>query len=202
MAANERSQKQSSVSKRNNKKSIDGKRSASRDTESNTYVSTAKEPTPARSQAGITRSSADTAKKTTKKSNPLSRAASAVKSAVRKITTRGKKSGDVVPEAAAPPARGRSSKAGAPKAARLAKRDGDIGIERIESTYTPPQTSLKAGFRATGADRQHDQEFVRGVADDRWNDEDLLTNKSGDSRIGTHGRTYEPGEARKDPQSD
>lgn len=199
MAANERSQKQSSVSKRNNKKSIDGKRSASRDTESNTYVSTAKEPMPTRSQAGITRAS-EAPKKTSKK-NPLSRAASAVKTAVRKITGRSKKAEDATSAPMVTPSRGRN-KAGGQKAARLARRDGDIGIDRIEATYTPAQTSLKAGFRASGADRQHDQEFVRGVADDRWNDEDLLTNKSGDARIGTHGRTYEPGESQKDSQSD
>jgi hypothetical protein len=42
---------------------------------------------------------------------------------------------------------------------------------------------------------QRDQESALGVADERWNDEDRLTNKSGDPRIGTHGRTYEPGEA-------
>ena len=34
-----------------------------------------------------------------------------------------------------------------------------------------------------------------GVSDERWNDEDRLTNKSGDPRIGTHRRTYEPAEA-------
>ncbi len=32
--------------------------------------------------------------------------------------------------------------------------------------------------------------------DERWNDEDLFTNKSGDPRIGTHRRTYEPAETR------
>ena len=32
--------------------------------------------------------------------------------------------------------------------------------------------------------------------DNRWQDEDHFTNKSGDSRIGTRGRTYEPGEQR------
>ena len=33
-----------------------------------------------------------------------------------------------------------------------------------------------------------------GVSDERWNDEDRFTNKSGDPRIGTHRRTYEPAE--------
>ncbi len=61
---------------------------------------------------------------------------------------------------------------------------------------TPPLTSSKAGFRSDGADHQQDQEYAFGVADDRWNDEDRMTNKSGDPRIGTHRRTYEPEEAR------
>ena len=57
--------------------------------------------------------------------------------------------------------------------------------------YTPTQTSLKASFRTTGEDQQRDQEFVAGYADERWNEEDRLTNKSGDPRIGTHGQRYE-----------
>ena len=80
------------------------------------------------------------------------------------------------------------------KQARRTKRKADIPLDRIENTYTPTQTSLKSGFRASGADRSRDQEFAEGYADDRWNDEDRITNKSGDPRIGTHGRTYEPGE--------
>ena len=38
-----------------------------------------------------------------------------------------------------------------------------------------------------------DQEMPIG-APDRWQDEDHYTNRSGDARIGTHGRSYEPGE--------
>ncbi len=74
------------------------------------------------------------------------------------------------------------------------RRESDIPFDRIEQAYTPTQTSLKAPFRASGAEHQRDQEFAAGVADDRWNDEDRFTNKSGDPRIGTHRRTYEPGE--------
>ena len=81
--------------------------------------------------------------------------------------------------------------------ARTLHRDSDIPLQQIAETYTPTQTSLKAPFRASGADRQRDQEFAGGYADNRWNDEDRLTNKSGDPRIGTHGRTYEPGEQRE-----
>jgi hypothetical protein len=82
------------------------------------------------------------------------------------------------------------------RTARTVHRETDIPFDRIEQAYSPMQTSVKAGFRTSGADHQRDQEYARGVADDRWNDEDRFTNKSGDPRIGTHGRTYEPGEAR------
>jgi hypothetical protein len=82
----------------------------------------------------------------------------------------------------------------APRSRRPTQRPTDIPLDRIEATYTPTQTSLKAPFRASGADHQRDQEFARGVDDDRWNDEDRFTNKSGDPRIGTHRRTYEPAE--------
>ena len=80
--------------------------------------------------------------------------------------------------------------------ARPAHRDSDIPMGQLAETYTPTQTSLKGPFRTSGADRQRDQEFARGYADNKWNDEDRLTNKSGDPRIGTHGRTYEPAEKR------
>jgi hypothetical protein len=80
--------------------------------------------------------------------------------------------------------------------ARPIKREADSPLDVLDRSYTPPRTSSKAGFRATGADHQRDQEFGRGVADDRWNDEDHYTNRSGDPRIGTHRRTYEPGEDR------
>jgi hypothetical protein len=64
-------------------------------------------------------------------------------------------------------------------------------MEILTRTYTPRQTSLKASFRASGDERQRDQDFV---TEERWNDEDHFTNKSGDPRIGTHHRKYEPGE--------
>ena len=77
---------------------------------------------------------------------------------------------------------------------RPVKRATDIPFDRLENAYTPSSTSSKAGFRSDGSDHHTDQEFALGVADDRWNDEDHYTNKSGDPRIGTRGRTYEPGE--------
>ena len=80
--------------------------------------------------------------------------------------------------------------------ARTMRREADIPLDVIDRAYTPSDTSSKASFRSDGADHQKDQEFALGVADDRWNDEDRITNKSGDPRIGTHRRTYEPAEAR------
>lgn len=80
--------------------------------------------------------------------------------------------------------------------ARVTQRQTDIPLELLENAYTPAHTSSKASFRSSGQDHQDDQEFALGVADERWNDEDRLTNRSGDPRIGTHGRTYEPEEAR------
>ena len=92
-----------------------------------------------------------------------------------------------------PPARKRNA---APTSSRTTRRETDIPMDVLENAYTPQDTSSKAGFRSDGADHQRDQEFARGAADDRWNDEDHLTNKSGDPRIGTHRRTYEPNESR------
>ena len=95
------------------------------------------------------------------------------------------------------------AKAARPAVAKGRKKvEADIPMDRIENAYTPTQTSLKGPFRATGKDRSRDQEFARGVADDKWRDEDVYTNKSGDPRIGTHGRTYEPKEKSGGSRSD
>lgn len=82
-----------------------------------------------------------------------------------------------------------------PITARVPQRQTqtDIPLDLIADTYSPKQTSLKTSFRSDGSDRQSDQEMPLGTGD-RWQDEDHFTNKSGDARIGTRGRTYEPGE--------
>jgi len=80
--------------------------------------------------------------------------------------------------------------------ARATRREADIPLDVVDRSYTPPMTSSKASFRTDGADHQRDQEFAFTSADERWNDEDHYTNKSGDPRIGTKQRTYEPGENR------
>jgi hypothetical protein len=80
--------------------------------------------------------------------------------------------------------------------ARVREPRTDIPLDLLEHVYTPADTSSKASFRSSGQDHHDDQEFAMGVTDERWNDEDRFTNKSGDPRIGTHKRTYEPEEAR------
>ena len=129
----------------------------------------------------------------------LSRVAGAVKRTAKKVSARlhgSSKSADVPAEGRARQSKTKSKTKPQQPAARKRRPQADIPVDTLNKTYTPTQTSLKAGFRADGADRQRDQEFSGGVADERWNDEDRLTNKSGDPRIGTHGRSYEPGESR------
>ena len=122
---------------------------------------------------------------------PLQRAAGAVK----RLFTRGGGDGDAArfeptetPRAAAAPRN--ETKTAAP-AGRPVTRRADIPMDVIDNAYTPPRTSSKASFRSDGADHARDQEFAGGRADNDWNDEDRYTNKSGDPRIGTHGRTYD-----------
>ena len=100
----------------------------------------------------------------------------------------------------APSSRGeeRQTSRAAATQGRAIRREADIPLDVLDRSYNPPMTSSKASFRSTGADHHSDQEYALGVSDDRWNDEDRLTNKSGDPRIGTHRRSYEPGEARSE----
>lgn len=119
-----------------------------------------------------------------------------VTSAVRKLFSRGRsESSQVEGHTAEPQARSAAAGDVTPQTARSTRRQTDIPMDVLDRTYTPPLTSSKASFRSDGADHERDQEFAYGVADDRWNDEDRYTNKSGDPRIGTRGRTYETAEA-------
>lgn len=81
-----------------------------------------------------------------------------------------------------------------PHQERPIRRETDIPLDQLDGSYSPMQTSLKSPFRANGDDQHRSQEFASGAGDERWNDEDHYTNKSGDPRIGTHRRSYEPGE--------
>jgi hypothetical protein len=140
------------------------------------------------------------ARKQAKQAKGMGRLLGAAK-AVKKMFTRGR---DVTQETTpAPSSAGsrnssseRMTKQGTDTPARVTRREADIPLDVIGQTYTPPATSSKAGFRSDGSDHQRDQEFATGVAESRWKDQDQLTNKSGDPRIGTHRRTYEPEEAR------
>lgn len=114
--------------------------------------------------------------------------------AVKGLFSRGRNEEPAHPLAAPAPPTG--TRKAATQSSRAPRREADIPLDVLANTYTPSSTSSKAGFRSDGSDHQRDQEFATGVADDRWNDEDHLTNKSGDPRIGTHGRTYEPAENR------
>ena len=114
-------------------------------------------------------------------------------SALRRLFRRSEDSGDeVAVQQTAPRARRTVEHA----TAKPARRETDIPFDLLDRAYTPPATSSKASFRSDGADHHTDQELAFGVADERWNAEDRYTNKSGDPRIGTHRRTYEPDESR------
>lgn len=145
---------------------------------------------PARVQAGITRAvepGGSEEGRTEASGNPITRAARRV----RGMFTRAKHR--LTHDDVETPI-GVVKEESSPKAARLARRESDIPLDELARTYTPTQTSLKASFRADGRDQQRDQEFANGVSDNKWNDEDRYTNRSGDPRIGTHGRTYEAAE--------
>jgi hypothetical protein len=127
----------------------------------------------------------------------LRRAASAVKRAFSR--RRSELEEEPVIAAAQPQPQSRKN---VPQAARPVRRETDIPLDVLDRAYTPPLTSSKASFRSDGADHERDQEFARGVADERWNDEDHFTNKSGDPRIGTHRRTNEANEDRGEPREE
>jgi hypothetical protein len=121
-------------------------------------------------------------------------------SSVRNVLSRGKGATASTPLTEPGTSRG-VDQSGGQTASRAVRRQSDIPMDILADTYTPSGTSSKAGFRSDGSDHQQDQEFATGVADERWNDEDRYTNKSGDPRIGTRGRTYEPGESRDESRS-
>jgi hypothetical protein len=123
----------------------------------------------------------------------LSRLRGAVARTAHKLTSKLHR-GSVEPMEMQPPAPPRARAEGGQ--GRPRRPQTDVPLDLIGRAYTPAQTSLKGPFRATGEDLQRDQELAEGYAEERWNAEDRFTNKSGDARIGTHGRSYEPGEER------
>jgi hypothetical protein len=130
-----------------------------------------------------------------RKRHPLKAAKAAASRTAKKVAKRlrpARKSKQAA--AAAAPRQVKPKKRPAAKAARPIRREADIPLDVLDKTYTPRQTSLKSAFRSSGEDRSRDQELASGYIETRWNDEDRLTNRSGDPRIGTHHRKYEPGE--------
>ena len=128
----------------------------------------------------------------TKKSSRLAQVRGAVARTARTLTSRFHRGKSEAPmqmqQAASAPA--------AVSHERPRRPQTDVPFDLISNVYSPTQTSLKGPFRADGDDHQRDQELANGYADERWSAEDRFTNKSGDPRIGTHGRSYEPGEHR------
>jgi hypothetical protein len=133
--------------------------------------------------------------------NRLKRATGAIAKTAKKLTSKlhlrrhTDDSGDAAPPSTASTT---SAAASRPRSAgfRPQQRPTDIPLDVVTNAYTPKQTSMKTSFRFDGTERQRDQELGRGVHVERYSDEDHFTNKSGDARIGTHGRSYEPGEQR------
>ena len=114
--------------------------------------------------------------------------------AVKRVFTRGRSADETAePLSTTPTQPQRARKIEPPQTARPIRREADIPLDVLDRAYTPAATSSKASFRSDGADHHQDQEVI---VDDRWNDEDHFTNKSGDPRIGTRRRTYEATETR------
>ena len=117
--------------------------------------------------------------------------------AVKRVFTRGRgSSSPAEAESVAAPRSSQPRSASTAPPPRTTRRETDVPLDVLDRSYTPAATSWKASFRSDGSDRQKDQELTPLTATDRWNDEDHFTNKSGDPRIGTHRRTYEPDESR------
>src|SRR5205085_12341635 len=119
--------------------------------------------------------------------------------AVRRLFTRHRSDGDTQPESVSTTASAQP-RSTAQQSQQFAKQPkSDIPIDLLDRSYQPPLTSSKTSFRSDGSDHHADQEFMPESTDERWNDEDHYTNRSGDPRIGTHGRAgaHERERARK-----
>jgi hypothetical protein len=80
-------------------------------------------------------------------------------------------------------------------AVRTRKPLGGVADAALQGDdYEPQQASAHAPFRSTGGDdRSIDEQLpAEMTTNDQFSDEDHFTNHSGDPRIGTHNRSYEP----------
>jgi hypothetical protein len=80
---------------------------------------------------------------------------------------------------------------GRPQPQRHSRRVSEsFTLSELEATV-PSQQNRAPSFASHHGHDYVDQEVaVTMSVEDRWNDEDRLTNRSNDPRIGTHGRTY------------
>lgn len=122
----------------------------------------------------------------------MARTSSGIGGFLKRVFRRGQEPGD----APANEARPAESLPRTSPAIASVQRQSDIPMDVLDRMYTPLATSSKASFRSDGADHERDQELALGVINDQFNDEDRLTNKSGDPRIGTHNRNHTPAQSR------
>lgn len=132
-----------------------------------------------------------TASKTTtsKKSGGIIRAIQAAASKIREAITGKRGKGAAAAKLAGGPARAEkpSSRKGAGKAdVHQPSRPGAASV--AADAYVPKQQSMHSAPGGSGKGRDRDEEVIAGevARNEQFNDEDRLTNKSGDPRIGTH----------------
>jgi hypothetical protein len=138
---------------------------------------------------------ARTARKLATKLDPRKRAKAAAAPKAKKVTAAKPNATQTTPAQTKPAQTKPAQKKASAAPARPMRRESDVPMDVLAQEYAPRQTSIKTSFRSDGADHERDQELPPG-AGERFENEDHFTNKSGDARIGTHGRTYEPGEQR------
>lgn len=133
-----------------------------------------------------------TASKTTtsKKSGGIIRAIQAAASKIREAITGKRGKGAAAAKLAGGPgvrAEKPSSRKGAGKPdVHQAPRPGAASV--AAAAYVPKQQSMHSAPGGSGKGRDRDEEVIAGevARNEQFNDEDRLTNKSGDPRIGTH----------------
>lgn len=148
---------------------------------------------PSAGNSGPSKKSSPTPKSASKRGGKLAAIRDTLKSKVKKIASRVRKSpGKASPEASmrakksAPSTRSTPS----PPQARRIVRKSDVTDAEL-SEFGPSQTSSRGPFDKHRSDDRRDQEITAALGEPRFKDEDEYTNRSGDKRIGTHNREYE-----------
>lgn len=131
-----------------------------------------------------------TAAKPTRKASPLKAVKKAVRSVTKKVAsvlTPAKKSRTTTPGSPAP----RKASPATSARSRPVRRASDVDPSKLDDVSG--QTSSKGPFDSKRSDaaRQRDIDSAFTNRNDEWADEDHLTNRSGDKRIGTKNRKYE-----------